>query len=220
MQRGAQAKLPRRRIRRLSEREFATLVPRTPTGKQYRSQLAGSPANLAEKLGLSLLGLLLAQPLGAAIAAPACTYAAWRPVVDAALRNSKARARPYAGIWHSVILNFSIFDPNANGPDGPSASNTVSEELLSVITVGDATGVRIDIRVPYCRSHAQLARSDDAFLTVVSKSAGFESFSALNEMYVPSKDVFVSDYPFVNRLTFNKLVRELRDNERADGGDA
>lgn len=206
-----------RRVRRLSEQERNVLLPRTPTGQQYRALLTPSPSAALQSLAVSLLGLLLSQPVGTPLIVPASTFVAWKPVLQCMQRNAKARKAKFAALWLAHVLRRTVYDASAVPVDDSAQpeqsdsfpSDARSNNFMTVVTVGDASGFRIDIRVPNDGSHTAIVPGDAAVLTILSDSPGFYSFRALNEVFIPARQLFLSDYPFAERSTFISLAEQM-----------
>lgn len=57
-------------------------------------------------------------------------------------------------------------------------------QVLRVL-VGDDTGARVELEVPYKREYRDIRVRDTAHLVVVSDTANMDRFRALREVYLP-----------------------------------
>lgn len=180
----------------LTGRERDLVMPRAGTGQQYL-YLMTRPQGMAQRLAVSLLGVVASQALGTVVV-PVATYFAWGPVVAAARSNGPGRRARFAGVWWAEVLDRWVEEQGG-----------AERGLATGLKVGDGTGARVEVRAGFREEHREVEPGDVAALTVLSATADFADFGALREAFVPGKGVWVADYPFVNRRAFARLVSSL-----------
>ncbi|CAL8465254.1 g4789 [Coccomyxa elongata] len=193
----------------LRPEEVAMMLPVTPTAEQIQ-HCSGDSAVLWQRLGISLLATLVTLKVSA-LAAGSLTFPLWFPSLQATLRNRNVRAKfRHVGLWRAAVVDVALDvrfeprfrEPRARGPAG-------AESRLLRLLVGDASGARSELSVPYDRRYDAIRVGEPAEVLVLSKLRTFETFKALKEVYLPECGVWVSDYPYLNREAFLDISLEV-----------
>ena len=61
----------------------------------------------------------------------------------------------------------------------------------------------------YIDEHQYLQTGMSVELIIASKSADYEEIATISDAYVPSVDLWIGDYPFLNKLKFQQLCRKV-----------
>jgi hypothetical protein len=83
------------------------------------------------------------------------------------------------------------------------------------LEIGDDTGFAVEFEAPLRNAHKVIARGQIAEMVVMSNSSDLSTIEEFSDIYIPSRDLWVSDYPYVRRDFFNEVSMRLRaDQER------
>lgn len=187
----------------LTRRDYERAIPIAATGEQY-GYFWGDGDTAFQRVGLSLLTTVLTANALPIVAVPASTFFLWAPVALAARRNSRARRSKYAGLWRAKVLEVAPVDTR-----GGSRLDWMLDML-----VGDDSGARVSLKVPLRAEYADINVGDDVELVVTSDDPDFYTFQAIREAYVPEINVWVGEYPFLDRRAMmaisDRFARESR----------
>jgi hypothetical protein len=187
----------------LTRRDYERAIPIGATGEQY-GYFWGDGDTAFQRVGLSLLTTVLTANALPIVAVPASTFFLWAPVALAARRNSRARRSKYAGLWRAKVLEVAPVDTR-----GGSRLDWMLDML-----VGDDSGARVSLKVPLRAEYADINEGDNVELVVTSDDPDFYTFQAIREAYVPEINVWVGEYPFLDRRAMiaisDRFARESR----------
>ncbi|KAK9842506.1 hypothetical protein WJX81_003292 [Elliptochloris bilobata] len=186
--------------------EVDRLLPLAPSPEQV-AFCSGDLVALWQRLGLSAL-VTLAAVKNAGLAAGALTFPLWWPLLQAAGRNRAVRSRfRHVGFWRARVVDVEVTQRATRG--------RLAEPSLRVL-VGDASGARSEVLVPFLRRYESIEVGEPAELLVLSQRRKFDSFKALKEVYLPESGLWLADYPYVSRAAFLAVSLDL-DRERRAG---
>ncbi|MFM9161432.1 MAG: phosphate ABC transporter permease, partial [Dolichospermum sp.] len=66
---------------------------------------------------------------------------------------------------------------------------------------------------PLRPAHRAIARGQIAEMLVMSKRSDLSTIEEFSDIYIPSRDLWVSDYPYVRKDFFNEVSTRLRANQ-------
>lgn len=208
----------------LTRQKFEQLIPRVATGEQYRYSW-GNFSDFLKRLLISVVGVvvfwLLTLVLGEgfqnllfSVGLIAGLYWLWGPVLWASLRNAEYRRYKYSGFFRGRVLDVFITE------DLIGKEETVNNkgELVIVenrerrlnLEVGDETGFATELQVPLRRTHQGIVPGQVAEMVVLSNQPDLSSITKLTDIYIPSQNVWVSDYPYLQRDVFLEVSRRIR----------
>jgi len=208
----------------LTRQKFEQLIPRIATGDQYRyvwgkfsDFLRRLLASVVAVVVVLLLRWLLGEGFGALLLPFGVVggfYWLWGPVLWASLRNGQYRKYKYSGFFRGRILDVYISEELI----GREETVNNRGELVYVdnlerrlnVEVGDETGFSIQVQVPLRRSHKGIARRQVAEMLVLSNRADLSNIAKVTDIYIPSRDIWVSDYPFLQRDVFVEVSNRIR----------
>lgn len=172
----------------------------------------------SQRAAVSFLVGLLSADAAPLLAVVAGTYVLWAPVALAARRAAPLRRLPAAGLWHATVLRC------ARAP-GMASFDSVGDPFMRAraaapatrLLLGDATGARLQLVVPAASRHAALRPGDAAELVVLSDDPGLRRFRVVRDAYVPAHDLWLADYPWLERTAFKDLSLTIA-MDRDQGG--
>ncbi|MCU0545252.1 MAG: phosphate ABC transporter permease [Oscillatoriaceae cyanobacterium Prado104] len=208
----------------LTRETFQELIPAVATGAQYK-YIWGKPPDFLRRMLISaviVVFLLLVYKVVGADVAPlvliagliAGLYWLWGPVLWASLRNAECRKYQYSGFWQGRVLDVYITD------EVTSQEETVNQRGQLVIVdnleprinleVGDKTGFTTTLRAPLQKNHQGIAPGQAALMLVMSNEEDLGRISKVSDIYIPSRNVWVSDYPYLRRDLFVEISEQIK----------
>jgi hypothetical protein len=211
----------------LTRSTYETLVPAVATGAQY-AYCSGKFADFLQRLLISGVGAVLILviirpllPFGSDLLLIASImiglYCLWGPILWASLRNLEHRKFPYSGFWRGEVLDLYMSDELVGEEETVNERGDLviveNRERRLILEVGDETGFSTQLRVPVKRQHQAIRRGDIAEMLVMSSREDLSRISKTSDIYLPDRQVWVSDYPYVQREAFVEVSQRLRDRE-------
>lgn len=214
----------------LKRQTFEELIPAVATAEQY-AYYWGKFTDFLKRLLISVVSVfsifLIAIALGdnGSGAAElisgiiAGLYWLWWPVAAASFRNMQCRRYEYSAIWQGRILDVYVTEEVIGEEETVNSKGQLviveNRERRLTVEVGDRTGFSTQLQVPLRREHKAIAPRQVALMVVMSNKPNFSKISKFSDIYIPSCNVWVSDYPFLRRDLFEEIVRELRATRQA-----
>jgi hypothetical protein len=215
----------------LTREKFEQLIPLIATGPQY-SYYWGKWRDLLNRLLISVVAVVVILLLGAVLGEGAQAlvllleviaglYWLWGPVYWASLRNNQYRRFPYSGFWQSRILETFLTEDLIGEEEtvnqrGELVINEIRERRINVI-VGDETGFELEVQAPLQRIHKAIAPGQIAELLVLSRQKNLSKIEKFTDAYIPSLNMWLGEYPYLQRDVFVEVSRELKgDRSRAN----
>lgn len=142
------------------------------------------------------------------------------PVLWASLKNTEARKYAYSGFWQGDVVDAYVTEELIGKEE------TVNErgELVIVenrerrfnLVVGDETGFTSRLQVPLKRDYQAIAIGDRVEMVVMSNRGDLGRISQTSDVYLPSHNLWVSDYPLLLHEAFVEVSRELKGRDRGN----
>ena len=126
-------------------------------------------------------------------------------------RNSPIKQYNYVGLWTMRVDACRVLD--WSDPDFRMRADIPDEAgggSVFQASFSDASGASIDMEVPMQREFADVRPGDEAVGVVVSDVATLERFKCLRDVFLPDVGCWVSEYPFVERSAFLRVLNSLR----------
>ncbi|WP_017304481.1 hypothetical protein [Spirulina subsalsa] len=209
----------------LTREKFEQLVPTVATGAQYAA-IWGSWQNFLGRLLISAVGviviwllylvfgdlggfkLLLTIILG--------LYWLWSPVYFASIRNSKYRRFKYSGFWRGQILDVFISDDVVSEAESFNQRGDLviveNRERRINIEIGDSSGFRTFVKAPLRRTHKLIKPGQWVEGLVMSNQPDLSRIQEVSDIYIPSQNLWVGEYPCVRRDFFVDMSEDIRQN--------
>jgi len=207
----------------LTRQKFEQLIPILATGPQYAYYWGKFPVFL-RRLLISVVALcIVVFILGKFILGEglltfflgviAGLYWLWAPVYWASLRNIACRKLPYSGFWRGEVIDLFITEELIGEEQTVDNRGQLviieNRERRLNIEVGDETGFTTQLQVPLKRTHKAIAPGQMAEMVVMSNRPDLSSLNKVSDIYIPSQNLWVSDYPFLRKDALADVSRQL-----------
>jgi hypothetical protein len=210
----------------LTREAFEDLIPTVATGAQY-GYYWGDFQTFLKRLLVSVVSLivvvflpvgLFSEPLKLLLGLVAALYWLWGPVAWASARNAKARRYPYCGFWHGKILDIFVTEETIGTEETTNERGDLviveNRERRFNLEVGDKTGFKTTIQVPLRRHHKAIRKGQSAQMLVLSNQPDLSRIGQVSDVYIADRNLWVSDYPYLQRDRFIEISRELKSKRR------
>ena len=142
----------------------------------------------------------------------------WYPVYQASIRNFKYRSYKYGGFFRGRIVDWWITEKVIGKQETVNNRGELviieNREKRINLEIGDNTGFSIEFDAPLRSTHKAIARGQVAEMLVMSNSADLSTIEEFSNIYIPSRNLWVSDYPYVREDLFNEVSRRIRSSPR------
>lgn len=212
----------------LTRKKFEELIPVVATGDQYRYYW-GKPSDVLQRLLISIVGVVAVAiiwavlgewfdpiifPFGFGVG----LYWLWGPVYFASQRNRELRRYGYSGFWQGEVLDVFVTEELIGTEETVNKRGELvlieNRERQLNLEVGDETGFYTKLQVPLKRDHRAIRPGDMAEMVVVSHRADLGRIAQVSDIYLPDSDLWVADYPYLQRDAFKDVSRRLGQQER------
>lgn len=205
----------------LTRDKFEELIPAISTGAQY-VYCWGKVPDLLRRALISvvgaavvwLLGNFLGDSIQLILGLIAGLYWLWAPVLWASRRNVTFRKYKYSGFWQGQVLDVFVSEELIGKEETVNQRGDLviveNRERRLNLDLGDETGFVIEVQVALKRQHQRIQPGDVAELLVMSDRADLSRVDQVSDVYLPKQNLWVSDYPYVQRTSFEAVSRELQ----------
>ncbi len=209
----------------LTRAKFEQLIAPIATGAQY-AYYWGKWQDLLNRILISVVAVIVVLILGLVlgeggrglvlmISVIAGLYWLWSPVYWASVRNRQARRFKYSGFWRGRILDLFVTEELIGEEERVNQIGELvvveNRERRINLVLGDRTGFEITIQAPLQRVHKLLKVGQTAELLVLSNRFDLATIDKVTDAYVPSQNLWIGSYPWLQRDVFIEVSRELRD---------
>jgi hypothetical protein len=213
----------------LTREKFNQLIPWIATGPQYKYCWGKFPEFL-QRLLISvvaaaiilLVKVILRLDFGSIIfilGLFGAFYWLWGPVLWASIRNAKCRKYKYSGFFRGRVLDWWITEELIGKQETVNNKGELviveNREKRINLELGDDSGFTAEFQAPLRPNHKEIVRGQMAEMLVLSNRPDLSRIEEITDIYIPSRNLWVSDYPYVQRDFFTEVSRRLR-NERDD----
>lgn len=218
----------------LTRETFEQLIPAVATSDQYR-YFWGKPADLIRRLLVTVVFVLVIlliykfQTTGFASDGVGSVllicgiisglYWLWGPVYDASIKNIKCRRYPYCGFWQGRVLDVYITETVIGEEEKVNSKGQLvvieNREPRLNLEVGDKTGFSTKIQAPLTRNLQGIKPGQAALMIVMSKEPNLSRIALCSDIYIPSRNIWVSDYPYLRRDAFEEVARQIQAEKKA-----
>ncbi len=215
----------------LTRTTFETLIPSVATGAQY-AHAAGKVRDFLRRLLISVVGIVILLLIGTLLGLEdvgvvrlllgiaAGLYWLWGPVFWASIKNFKYRRFAYTGLWRGEVWDVYTTEELVGQEETVNNRGELvivdNRERRLNLEVGDESGFSTVLQVPLKKEHQAIARGDRAEMVVLSARPDLSRITATTDIYIPDCNVWVSDYPFLQREAFIEVSRRLEESDRDD----
>jgi len=212
----------------LTRQKFEQVVPLIATGQQYKYYW-GKFSNFLQRLLVSVVSvvvILLVKALFGLDFGPILFFLGvigslfwlWFPVFQASVRNAKCRRYKYSGFFRGRILDWWITDRLIGKQETVNSKGELviveNREKRINLEVGDDTGFSVELDAPLKPFHKAIARGQIAEMIVMSNRPDLSTIDDFSEVYIPSRDLWVNDYPYLRRDFFSEVSSRLREDQQ------
>ena len=209
----------------LTNGETEKCLPIAATSNQY-GYFWGTTDAAVQRVAISLLGVVLCSTIndfeiGTALQVPFATFFLWAPIALAARRNAAARAGEFVGLWRARVKDIEVvpvvaktFENARKKSSSRGRRNTrkTTSEMLLIDFIDPISSFEVSFRIPNERRYDDVQIGDACELIVSSDDDLFRNFVAIREAYVPELDVWVGEYPFLDRNGFVLVSKRVSNN--------
>jgi hypothetical protein len=214
----------------ITRQKFEQLIPILATGSQY-AYFWGKLPELLKRLLISLIAvvgvLLLSYFFGEAfdglrlvLCIIAGLYWLWAPVYWATLRNMEIRRYPYSGFWRGEVVDVYVTEELIGQEENVNNRGELviveNRERRLNVEVEDENGFGTRLQVPLRRIHKGISAGQVAEMLVLSYQPDLRNIVKTTDIYIPSLNRFVSDYPYVQQDNFAQVSQKLSQLEDDD----
>ncbi len=211
----------------LTREKFEQLIPLVATGPQYK-YFWGKFSDFLQRLLISVVAaasvlfvkVLLGLDFGPIIfllGLLTALYWLWGPVFWASLKNAKCRRYKYSGFFRGRVLDFWITEELIGKQETVNNKGDLviveNREKWINLELGDDTGFTALLKAPVRVYYKAIARGQRAEMVVMSNRPDLSSIEEITDVYIPSRELWVSDYPFLQRDFFTEVSRRLREDQ-------
>ena len=204
----------------ITRERFETLIPLTATASQY-AYYWGNWQNVIKQVLFSLMGILLvwllsfilhSQGLSLFLGIVVGLYWLWSPVAKASFRNANYRRYPYSGFWQGEILDVYVTEEVIGTEETANAKGELvlveNRERRLNLELGDERGFFAQVQVPLRRQHQFISPGQTVHLLVMSEDRDLRRIAKLSDLYIPNRQIWVSDYPWLQREAFKDVSQQ------------
>ncbi|HBB31586.1 MAG TPA: phosphate ABC transporter permease [Cyanobacteria bacterium UBA9273] len=214
----------------ITREKFEQLIPLIATGPQY-TYFWGNFQDFLKRLLVSVvavvvilvLGLFLGEGFNALrllFSIIAGLYWFWGPIYWASRRNIEMRRYQYSGFWRGRVLDVFVTEELIGTEETVNNRGELviveNRERRLNLEVGDETGFSTLLQAPLRRTHKGIAPGQTAEMLVMSNQPDLSRIAKTSEIYIPRFDVWVSDYPYLQRNVFTQVSSQLSQAEEDD----
>jgi hypothetical protein len=208
----------------LNRKTFEELVPAVATGAQY-AYCWGKLRDLLSRVLISVVGIFAIILLRVLIVGEGNDgilltigltiglYWLWGPILWASLKNFEYRRYGYSGFWQGRVLDVytseELIGTEETVNDRGDLVVIENRERCITLEVGDSSGFSSQLRVPLKRNYRAIDIGDIAEMLVFSNRGDLGRIPQTSDIYIPDHNLWVSDYPCVQRDAFIEVSRRL-----------
>jgi hypothetical protein len=207
----------------LTRKTFETLIPAVATGAQY-GYCWGKLKDLLRRVLISVVGmfgvLILYLVLGSSFAEVFLVagiaiglFWLWEPALRASQKNWDYRRYAYAGFWQGTVMELFVSEELVGTEETVNKRGDLviveNRERCLNLEVGDRSGFSVQLQVPLKRAHRALDVGDSVEMLVFSNRSDLSRIVQNSDVYIPDHNLWVSDYPYIQRDVFLEVRRRV-----------
>lgn len=211
----------------LTRQKFEQLVPLIATGPQYKYYWGKFP-DFLQRLLISVVAVSIILvikvvlgldfgPIIFLLGSTGTLYWLWAPAFWASIRNGKYRRYKYSGFLSCRVLDYWITEELIGKQETVNSKGDLviveNREKWINVEVGDDTGFTAELKTPLKTFHKGISRGQIAELVVMSNRPDLSRIEQISDIYIPSRELWLSDYPCLRRDFFTEIGRRLRPDQ-------
>ena len=212
----------------LTRKTFEQIIPIVATGDQYKyywgrlsDVLKRALISAVSVLTIVLINVLIhddGDPLFLLVGITVGLYWLWGPVLLASFRNIEFRKYPYSGLWQGKVSDVYLTEEVVTQEEKVNKKGEliIVENLEQRINLelGDKTGFTVEIQAPLRRHHQGISRGQIAVILVMSYQQDLGKIAKYSDAYLPTVNLWVSDYPYLRRDVFIEVINQIRSSRK------
>ena len=214
----------------ITRQKFEQLIPLIASSQQY-TYYWGKLADFLKRLLISVVAVVLIlivvgflgegfNALRLLLSIIAGLYWFWSPVYLATRRNIEIRRYKYSGFWRGEVLDVFVTDELIGTEETVNNRGELviveNRERRLNLEVGDETGFTTLMQAPLRRTHKGIAPGQIAEMLVISNQPDLARIAKTSDIYIPRLNVWVNDYPYLQRNVFTQVSRALSQADEED----
>jgi hypothetical protein len=213
----------------LTREKFEQVIPRIATGPQYKYYW-GNFSDFLQRLLISVVSvsavLLIKSLLGLdfglifLVGLIGAFYWLWGPILWAGLRNYKCRGYKYGGFFRGRVLDVWLTDEVKGKQETVNNKGELviveNREKIINIEVGDESGFETSIQAPLRNEYKGINPGQKVEMVVMSNRPDLSEIEEISDIYIPSRNMWVGNYPFLSREFFTEVSKRIRDGYDED----
>ncbi|AFZ17247.1 hypothetical protein [Allocoleopsis franciscana] len=214
----------------ITRQKFEQIIPVLATGPQYGYFWGKFPdflkrllISLISVVGVSLLRVFFGSSFDGLIlllCIIAGLYWLWGPIYWATMRNMEIRRYPYSGFWRGEVVDVYVTEDLIGKEETVNNSGELviveNRERRLNVEVEDENGFGTRVQVPLRRIHKGIAAGQVAEMLVLSYQPDLRNIVKTTDIYIPSLNRFVSDYPYLQPDVFAQVSQKLSQFEEEE----
>jgi hypothetical protein len=129
------------------------------------------------------------------------------------MRNMEIRRYPYSGFWRGEVVDVYVTEDLIGKEETVNNSGELviveNRERRLNVEVEDENGFGTRVQVPLRRIHKGIAAGQVAEMLVLSYQPDLRNIVKTTDIYIPSLNRFVSDYPYLQPDVFAQVSQKL-----------
>ena len=211
----------------LTRAKFEQLIPTIATGAQY-AHYWGKWQDTLNRLLISVVSVVVVLILGLIVGESgqaiilllgiiAGFYWLWSPIYQASMRNAKARRFKYSGYWSSRIREVYLTEELIGEEETVNQRGELviveNRERRINLVLADETGFYVTIQAPLQRIHKGIKVGQRAESLLLSNREDLATIDKITDAYIPSQNLWIGSYPWLQRDVFLEVSRQLGGSE-------
>ncbi|HEY9652940.1 MAG TPA: phosphate ABC transporter permease [Coleofasciculaceae cyanobacterium] len=214
----------------ITREKFEQLIPLMATGPQY-AYFWGKFPDILKRLLISVIGVVVVLVVGLLFGSGfdglrlllwiiTGLYWLWAPVYWASMRNAEARRYKYSGFWRGRVADVYVTEELIGQEETVNNRGELviveNRERRLNLEVEDEIGFITTLQAPLRRTHKGIVAGQVAEMLVLSNEPDLERIAKTTDIYIPSLNIWVSDYPYLQREFFTQVSQKLRRPDERD----
>ena len=202
----------------IKQTQITKLIPSVGTGGQFKYSL-GNPRKILQRVIISSIGGFLTLLIGSAgnitnnfwliLCVIFFLYIIWGPILESSRKNLKFKQYKFFSIFDGYISD--IYKTEKIESSREQSNRQGRLELVEnkrtwlVIELEDKDGYLDKISFPMEKKHSQIRIGSNIRCLVSSNYRNFDREIYLTDAWLPEKNIWIGDYPFLLRPAFEEI---------------
>jgi hypothetical protein len=214
----------------ISKKRLLSVIPRRVTTEQIKSYWGNNPKVRLQKIlesflvsygglwGAWFLSFMAGNYVAAFMGTFLCFNWMYTPWLHAKKRNAKMWPATGEKIYYALFMGRIKQLKRVKRRAGKSIGAVAQEYLL--LLMEDEKGRELEVVTQWESSHKNLRKDMRCHTVISSLDRDFASIFMVADLWAPSCDVWIGDYPYLNQQEFRRCVVDATSQGAAGGGDS